>query len=311
MKSNNSINRGICYFIALVFISFLLPLLASCNKNIEADAVQSGVTYEGDEYDQGIVVEEPEEVEPIDEDAYQSEAAGVKILAINWGQENTNTFYAANAINDSCSSYKYRDRYAVSEDGELPGNQGFFVKTSETDSLISITTNNSMIQHSNPMRIRPWVYRVDVSTTNALLFTAKSVKFTFTFSSGKIISKSMKLVSYGLNGAYYGTSKWLVYNTIFAAGRGVAIGTENNITSSYVPQQYDVLLFANGKMGIITNVPVPTAATRTKPAANKFKFAEMNSRCNNRKYTKSFKMTDATQIKSTDGVTFATKYFRN
>lgn len=307
-------------FIILSFIALISAFVTfqSCTKNEVTAWDSSAQFFDGDEYDKGLVVEEPEEIEEkIDDTDYQSEE-GAKIVNI-----------AGNTLSDffnednNCEKQKYRYKEYLSV-----GIGDFWsqiaVELSTSNKIISVTTNkpnlikvDTIFQSDTSSNI----FNINFKGLNDSSFKTKSVKFTFMLNNGKSLSKSLKcgcVLGYPSSvGFGYGLSEFPLYYELRKMGKVYnPSGTRITIPSDYYPQIGDCLYFGSNnnntdQKGIITTVPIFKAATATKPAHYKFKIVQMNASCNNRKTTKSITMTDPTQIKSADGTTLATKYFRD
>lgn len=286
-----------------VFALFIAAFSVACKKNTEVDNSPRVETFDGDEYDKGLVIEEPEDVEEAEVPDYNSEA--IKIDSITGYKWSDNM-----PVNEDCTTeYKYKNNLIVN----AGTSNKMTLYTSDKDSIISISSNKTTL---NPLlstqNILSKVHQFSLSTTNDL-FKIGTVKITITGSSGKTYSKSIKVIGANSNDDVYGTSNWGFRDERVKIEKSSDVNISDNsidITSSYTPQRGDVLIFGN-KSGVITTAPTFKAATSTKPSAYKFKAVEMNAKCNNRKTTKSITMTDPTQIKSADGATYATKYFRD
>ena len=301
--------------------------LESCKKTEAVDASNTPKEqfYDGDEYDRGLVVEEPEsELEDIVD--YDTDAT-VKIDSIKTQGDVRYTDLYTDA---TCNTFKY-DGYSLMSDNESAFRFSIYLNN-ETDSIIDVTADkNTKIETLNgvkkierfPDNKKRWA--VYCQTDNAIAITKQNIKFSITLATGKVKTKTVKCIGVTSNisendgnddNEYYqycyGTSK---YTAVVERRKLNKIGLgrssqRQDINSSYIPQLGDVLYFGE-KPAIITVAPTLKAATRTKPAAYKFRIVESNARCNNKRYIKSVSMAANAQILSTDGTTLATKFFRN
>jgi hypothetical protein len=280
---------------------------------MQTDTLKSEITndVEGDEYDKGLVVEEPEEVED-EEPNYDPEALSISIVSPGLtSNENRDP---------QCSTYPYINRYNTA----LGQNADYLnIVSNERINTITGTSNK-------PSVVKPVAFaRDDADTTGKTWgfypssesnwIKTATVKMIFTIN-GKVVSKTLKFIGMDSFGNIYGKSKWGVdYNRVLLNKQIAAyndIGNPNqypNITSNYVPLLGDILIFGatTEKAGVITTTPIFKAATNTKPSYYKFKIVEWNAKCTGKKSTKSFKMTNPLQIVGADNVTYATKYFRD
>lgn len=293
--------------VSLVFIS-------ACKKTetLDAQNLPKSEFYDGDEYDKGKIVEEPEEMEEPEELDYTSDAS-IKIDYVSGDDYTTNGYN-----NSQCTTpFKFIDRFAVAENQYATSDIILF-RFTDSVTVTNVVTDRTEVTVADFYKDNSAskIWDVQPNQTNPSLKT-KTVKFTFTLSDGATVSKSIKMIGQYANAGVYGTSGWLVVDERIKMGKSRNVfdseGAYQVLTSAYVPQKGDVLKFLpySRKNAIITTDPVFKAATSTKPAGWKFKIAETNGKCNNRKYTKSMTMSDPTAILSTDGTTVATKYFRD
>lgn len=291
---------------------FLTLLAFSCTKNNDAQTQGEPKQefYDGDEYDQGLVVEEPEGIEEPDPIDYEDEAA-TKIISF----QSEGKIAVDGDSESGCSTFKYKDYLKIGQSDE--GNQTEIHFTiSQPDSIISVSVSKPAITVSEMSITDPTHFSIMASAISDTFKTA-SIRFTFMTSTSKFVSKTIKCIGQNAVGDIYGTAMWGRRKERIGLGKNQ--GTDLNgdaitLNSSYIPEVGDILYYGNNtekKTGVIVTSPVLKAATRTKGAARKFKIVEWNARCNARKTTKSITMYDPTQIKSADGTTLATKYFRN
>lgn len=321
----------------IIFLSVFALLsafvtLESCKKSEAVDAsngssAKSEQFYDGDEYDKGIITEDSEkELEDIID--YDKDAVSKIDSIVTQGDVKYSDLYTDAA----CADFKYKT-YNL-----MPDNQNWYrysiYLNNETDSITDVTANqNTKIDAVGSVkRIERFLdnrkrWAVYCQTNSAIAIKKANIKFTVTLADGKSKARTVKCVGVISNisenttngdedNEYYeyayGTSRYTAMEERRKLNK-VGIGQSNtrqDITSSYIPQLGDVLFF--GEMpAVIISTPVSVAATRTKQARLKFKIVESNTKCNNKRYLKSVAMTDPTQITSADGITKATKYFRN
>lgn len=316
-------------FLSVFALLSAFATLESCKKTEAVDASSHSPQeqfFDGDEYDKGLVVEEPEEAEEPEEPDYQSDAV-TKIIRAYWDNDSS-----VLRTKEHCNTYKYDNSFFVFDDNRFGvtvslklSNKEDIVSVESAKPIIKIEGGNNGIYYffnNSTFQFDSTILQFNVLTDSISTLKTATSKITLTTRSGKKISKSLKFVRAStqalLNENYiitgYGNSKWSAYTERKTIGKTSKIDYDaaQTIGNSYVPQIGDAIFFGNStRIGVIVTTPTLKAATRTKPASYKFKFVEMNSRCNNRKYTRSFKMTNPLQILSTDGVTYATKYFRD
>ena len=308
------------YFGVCLFVSFLA---FSCTKNAltetQTQSEPKEEFYDGDEYDQGLVVEDPEEADEPEDIDYDGDAAKTKVISV------TSTTAAQTSSKDAACLVAVKDYLAPFTGTEI------VVAFNQKDTIKSVTTNNPNVfiddfyQQNGTLYILSYVSQYHQNISN--FFGKKNVKFTLTNNRNQTINFYKKLInsdntdSYASGGGdlLFGSSRFGAYIEFYKtkAFTGTVpdirpIETWANITTeTFAPEKGIVLSYNadNTKLAVITTDPVVTAATATKPKKWKFKIVEWNAKCNGRRNTKSVSITDVTKIPSCFGTAFATKFY--
>lgn len=291
--------KKIIILVVFALCAFCLSVgIQSCKKKESVDTTnlpKIGV-FEGDEYDQGLVVEEPDEPEEeIDDTDYQADVKKPKIDSIvpSSSANICESFLPYGNSGCTTTTYKYAGRYRIHQTpGRFNVNYKYFIHFSLPVALTGaiITNKADFVAVSDLTMLDSTKYSFLIKDTASTILRTKVVKITVTDTQNRTFSKSIKVV--GKNGqSDYGKSMWGIEEELRLLGRNTTIGAANYIDTTYVPKFGDIVSFISGndefKMGIIATIPIWKPATRTKVAGNKIKLIEWNARCNFRKTTKS------------------------
>ena len=315
------------YFGVCLFVSFLA---FSCTKNAltetQTQSEPKEEFYDGDEYDQGLVVEDPEEADEPEDIDYDADASKkTKIIKIVGSRAAPQMGVDSNCL-------------AAKKDYTVMNGYGLAVYFDRPDTIVSITLNNSDIAIDAIDPINPiYGYGVELLLIKnqdyfyggGNPFRAKNVKFTLKNTKNETFSFYRKLINYDDASPYPNNRGYPVFgSSIFGAYLEfykvkAFTGTVPDIRpietwASIIPQTFapekGIVLSYNAdntKLAVITTDPVVTAATATKPKKWKFKIVEWNAKCNGRRNTKSVSITDVTKIPSCFGTGFATKFYEH
>lgn len=253
-----------------VFACLIIAFSVACKKNTDVDNSPKLETYDGDEYDKGLVVEEPEEVEEAEETDYDPEAT-TKIDSIVSRTKIT-------AAQDGCTTYKYTGYHRLNSSSEID------VYLSADDSIPSIATNNVNVTGQIIEVINSRHITITLEAPPATI-KERSIQVKLTNSTGKVLKKSIKCVG-SSEDYFYGQAGWLVSQL------ATYQGNDYDITSSYVPQINDIFKYSqsggNPMFGYVLNTPIEV--TTKGITYIKFKLREMNAKCTGRISTKSMKI---------------------
>lgn len=295
----------------VLIISCFAFCLSSCQKNntdIQSDELAEQIENE--------VIEEPSVDVPDEIEDYDDEGT-MKIESISGPKAS------AFEVSSWCQiPFKYSGFFTV---GKQANAVTLTVNLSKYDSLLTAVSVNhdSLIEVSNLSRVDDTHYTFSCSTKSHL-FTAKSIKFTFTSSRSvngtpKTFKKSIKMVGVNQLGNIYGTQLWglntLGVSQITPSSAGTAID------STYVPTLGDIIFFDHDEQrGVVTTAPeiVTTSASLLAKRGKKYKFqiTQYNVRCKSARtikkyslYAADFKPTSAKFLNPNKEM-IATKYYR-
>lgn len=316
--------KGLCHSIGITVFALIsaFAALESCKKTeaveTSINSSQKPVVYEGDEYDQGLVTEDPEEVEEPDEIEYVTDAAKTKVVSVVSEREAISIMPAADT--QCLASVK---KYCT-----LGGN--IHVTLSKTDTIVSVTTNNPQIivediWYENgtwtftPQPTANWTY------DQKNMFKKNSVKFTLKNKKGESISFSKKCINGNEEDQLpsskypiYGSSRYGAYIEFYLTHTTIPTSTSitpiedfQPITSSFAANKGVMLFYdaAHTKVATILTDAIEVPATSKSPKKYKFKIVEWNGKCNGRRNTKSVSVTDLTKIPNVAGTAFATSFY--
>jgi hypothetical protein len=311
-------------------LSLLFALVAticftavSCDKEmLDTSSNSIADTEAADEYDNGIVVEDPDDIEEPEPIELEDRAAAVRIDSITTSNlYNIVSQTVVPPITGCTGVNKYAGYYIIRKGGRAFAlTYNIYLSGAGLETVTGISTNRAdFVTVSGLTKVSAnqysFVIKDDVETTT---LKARSIKITIT-DGVKNYSKSVKFIG-GNEQGNFGSAMWGVADERKKLGKDYLIVHPSvAIDSTYIPQLGDVIYFTtetvtvtvddNIKAGTIITTPVSYAATRTKAARTKFKLAEYNARCNYRRTTKSQSVNIGAKPVSASGA-IATHYYR-
>lgn len=262
-------------------VLFLLILISffSCRENITPVIVEDDV------------IEIPAEDSEDNEDDYITEGLFTKITSVV-GEKTPQ--YVDEDI--GCNSkYKYEENRYIATKGGLE----LTITTDKPNNLVSVSAfqiGDDFVKFDSLVRVsdKVWKCRIKLNSDSVQTKTAtiacKSSDIVYNTPQGNVLdnpTRKLKIVS-RLNGHLYGSNEWFVEYFKIVFGTQSSTFSQSTITSDYIAQKGDILIWQDGTKGTIST----DATTRIISGGireNRFKVSAMNLRCKNEKTIKSYR----------------------